>query len=126
VGSGRPTLSVRRRPLVVPEPGQRVRLRAGCGQWRGSFRAVSESYTDEVGEIVVWVAEEGEYREAVREGRRPVALPWPLRQIEVVSLLEDGEERTREAQERAEPRSSTPGAQEGAEPRSWWRRVFGG
>jgi hypothetical protein len=112
--------------LAVPEPGQKVRLRAGRGQWRGGFRAVSEPYTDGVGEIVVWVAKEGEYREAVREGRRPVGIPWPVRQIEVVSLLEDGEERTREAQERAEPRSSTPGAQGGAEPQSWWRRVFGG
>ncbi len=132
MGSMRPTLSVRKRPLVVPDPGQRVRLRAGRGRWRGNFRALSEPYTDEAGEVVVRVAMEGEYWEAMREGRRAVGIPWPVGQVEVAALLEDEEERTqelpqrsREAQERAEFRSSTGGLQERAV-RSWWRRVFGG
>ena len=102
----RPTLpvalSMRKQPLVVPDPGQRVRLRAGQGRWREGFRAVSEPYTAEAGEVVVWVAMEGEYWDAMREGRRAVGIPWPVRQVRGVLPASE------EAQETAE--------------RPWWRR----
>jgi hypothetical protein len=58
-------------------------------------------------------------------------MPWPVRQVEVVSFPEDGEKTqelpqgSQQESERSEPRPATGGAQEGAEPRSWWRRVFG-
>ena len=49
-----------KKPPLVPDPSQRVRLRAGRGRWRGRFRAVSHSYTDASGLVVVRVAEERE------------------------------------------------------------------
>ena len=111
---------LRAKPRLIPEPGQRVRLRAGRGRWRGSYMAVSEPYTDEAGEVVIRVAKEGECWAALREGRRSFAgTPWPVRQIEVVSPLASPlarDERTKEL--RQEP--------EGAEPRSWLSRIFGG
>jgi hypothetical protein len=123
----------KKKPLPVPEPRQKVRLRAGRGPWRGNFRAVSYPYTDESGEVVIRVARESEYQDALVEGRHAIGLPWPVRQVEVASFPEDTR-KTQELPQRphqeprraAEPRSSTPGAHEGAEPRSWWRRVFGG
>ena len=69
-------LFFRKKPPLVPEPGQRVRLRTrrrGC--WRGSFRAVSYPYTDEGLGVVVRIAEEGDYREAIREGRPAFGVP---------------------------------------------------
>lgn len=85
--------------------------------------AVSEPYTDEVGEVVIRVAKEGEGWAALREGRSSgsvVGTPWPVRQIEVVSPLAGplaGDvERTKELGR--EP--------ERAESRSWWSRIFGG
>jgi hypothetical protein len=127
-----PTFLGKKKPLHVPEPRQRVRLRAGRGRWRGNFRAVSYPYTDEAGEVVIRVASEDEYQDAIREGRRTIGMPWPVRQVEVASLPED-DERTQELPLSAgaeSNREETPpagdGAQEGAEPRSWWRRMFGG
>jgi hypothetical protein len=125
----------KKKPLVVPEPGQRVRLRAGRGPWRGNFRAVSYPYTDEAGEVVIRVARESEYQEAMREGRRAVGIAWPVRQVEVVSLGGDENKtqelphRSRQGSKRSGPRSSTGGAQESAQEsfeKPWWRRVFGG
>lgn len=109
------TLSMRKQPLVVPDPGQRVRLRAGHGPWREGFRAVSEPHTAEAGEVVVWVATEGEYWDAMREGRRAVGIPWPVRQIRGILPIRE-----------EELRPASGGTQEGAEPRSWWKKVFGG
>ena len=120
-----------KKPLPVPEPRQKVRLRAGRGPWRGNFRAVSYPYTDEAGEVVIRVARESEYQDAIREGRRAVAIAWPVRQVEVASFPEDNRkthelpQRSRQEPERKEPRSGSGGPQEGVEPRSWWRRVFG-
>jgi hypothetical protein len=120
------------KPLHIPEPKQRVRLRAGRRSWRGNFRAVSYPYTDEAGEVVIRVARESEYQDAIREGRRAVAIAWPVRQLEVVSFPDDENktqelpQRSQQESDRAQPRSSTPGSQEAAEPRSWWRRAFGG
>ncbi len=134
-----PAFLYKRGPLLIPEPGQRVRLRAGRGPWRGNFRAVSEPYTDEAREVVIRVSTESEYQNAIREGRRAVGMPWPARLIEVVfSPLE--EERPQELPqglqekpERAE-QQPRPGAQEEAredserpqERRGWWQRMFGG
>jgi hypothetical protein len=129
----RPTVSIRKRPLLIADPGQRVRLRARRISWRGTFRAVSEPYTDETGEVVMRVAKEGEYQNAIREGRRAVSMPWPVRQIEVVSPLGDDSERTqelpqrsREEPERARPRPGGTGAQNASERVPWWRRWCGG
>jgi hypothetical protein len=74
-----------KRPPFIPEPGQRVRLRTARSRWRGSFRAVSEPYTQEGVGVVIQVAEEREYRAAFRERRRAVSTPWPAQQMEVVS-----------------------------------------
>ncbi len=121
-----------KRPLPVPEPRQKVRLRAGRGPWRGNFRAVSYPYTDEAGEVVIRVARESEYQDALREGRRAVGIAWPVRQVEVVSFPEDDEKTqelpqgTAEGRGSGEPRSGGVEAQQTAAHRSWWRRVFGG
>jgi hypothetical protein len=137
----RRTLSVRKRPLVVPEPGQRVRLRTARGRrWRGSSRAVSEPYTDAAGTVVLRVAEEEEYRAARREGRSAIGMPWPVGQMAVILPPASSEKATGELPTRRHqrlqkaPQSSVaaPGprpdgeeAQERSQ-RPWWRRVFGG
>jgi len=82
----------KKKPSLIPDPGQRVRLRAGRGRWRGKFRAVSYPYTDASGTVVVQVAEEREYRDAIREGRRAVRVAWPVKQMEVVLPPEGREE----------------------------------
>jgi hypothetical protein len=135
----RPMLSVRKRPLEIPEPGQRVRLRTARGRWRGSFRAVSEPYTDEGGVVVLRVADEEEYRTAMREDRLAIGMPWPARQMAPILPSASSEEETGElpiAHQRLErarqsssaPRGSRPGGEEaqGGTERPWWRRVFGG
>jgi hypothetical protein len=91
---------LRKKLLFIPEPRQKVRLRAGRGPWRGNFRAVSYPYTDEVGEVVIRVAKESEYQNALMEGRRAVGIPWPVRQVEVASPLEDDGERTQKLPQR--------------------------
>jgi len=88
-------------------------------RWRGSFRAVSCPYTDDGLGVVVRIAEEEEYRKAVREGHAAFGVPWPAHQIEPVSALEGADQDTQEL-----PQSQRP--QEGAEPWSWWRRRCGG
>jgi hypothetical protein len=118
--------------LLIPEPRQKVRLRAGRGRWRGNFRAVSYPYTDEAGEVVIRVARKSEYQDALREGRRAIGMPWPVRQVEVLSFPEDDiktqelPQSVRQEAERAEPRPSTEGPQGAAERVSWWRRVLRG
>ena len=105
---------LRKKPPLVPDPGQRVRLHAGNGRWRGRFRAVSYPYTDAWGVVVVRVAEEGEYRDAIREGRRAIGLAWPAKQLEVVSSSDRGSAPS----EGGEARKGVG--------RSRWRRIFGG
>ena len=78
----------RRKSPVIPGPGQRVRLRAQRRRCRGNDRAVSLPYTDEGLGVVLRIAEEGEYREAVREGRRAFGMPWPVHQIVPVAPSE--------------------------------------
>ncbi len=58
------------------------------------------------------MAEEREYREASREGRRAEGMPWPARQMEVVSSSEAPQTGARETEETAG--------------RPWWIRWFGG
>ena len=84
------------KPSLIPDPGQRVRLRAGRGRWRGRYRAVSYPYTDASGMVVVQVAEEREYRDALREGRRALRVAWPVKQMEVLLPPEGSEEGTQE------------------------------
>ncbi len=79
-----------KKPPLVPDPGQGVRLRVGRRRWRGRFRAVSYPYTDASGVVVIMVAEEGEYKDALREGRRAVGEAWPAEQMEILSPTEGG------------------------------------
>ncbi len=115
VGRGSPSSVFGTKPSLVPEPGQRVRLRAGRRRWRGSYRAISSPYTDEGLGVVVRVAEEGEYREAAREGRRAFGMPWPVYQMEPVSAPERADRETQEIPQSRRPRRRS----------SWWRRWFG-
>ena len=108
----------RKQPPLIPEPGQRVRLRTRRGgRWRGSFRAVSYPYTDDGLGVVVRIAEEEEYRKAVREGHAAFGVPWPAHQIEPVSTLEGAEQDTRELPRNQRPRRG---------PRRLWRLILGG
>ena len=116
----------RKKPTLIPEPDQQVRLRAGRGPWRGRFRAVSEPFTDErLGEVVIRVCEEKDYQNAIRQGSRPAGMPWPARQIEIVPLSPSESEDT---QDLSEPgRVPTAGGFKEVVPerRPWWRRLFG-
>ena len=107
----------RKQPPLVPEPGQRVRLRTRRrGRWRGSFRAVSYPYTDDGLGVVVRIAKEGEYRKAVREGRTAFGVPWPAHQIEPVQAPEGADKDTRELPRTQRPRRGL---------RGFWRLIFG-
>jgi hypothetical protein len=99
-----PSAFFRRKPPVIPEPGQRVRLRSGRGRWRGNFRAISLPYTDEGIGVVIKIAEEKEYRNAVREGRHVFGIPWPAHQIEVLSPSKNAEQETQELPLNQRPR----------------------
>jgi hypothetical protein len=74
----------RRKAPLVADPGQRVRLLiSDDGSRRDGFRAVSGPLTSETGEIVALIVTE-EYRDAKRESRRAVGIPWPVEQTEVL------------------------------------------
>jgi hypothetical protein len=121
-----PTFFFRKKPPLIPEPRQRVRLRTARGRWRGSFRAVSEPYTDEAGEVVVRVAKESEYQTAISEGHLAAGMPWPVGQIEVIwHLLADDEERKQELAQEPELRPAGAGAMAEPSERPWWRTMFG-
>ncbi len=113
----------RKKPLPIPDPGQQVRLRTRRGQWRGRWRAISEPYTNARNEAVILVAPEWEYQDALQESHRAIGIPWPAKQMDVVSPPEG-----RQAPEMAsEPASYTNMLAPENEPprRSWWRRFFG-
>ena len=74
----------RRKTPLVPDPGQRVRLVAEDGSRRDDFRAVSGPLTSDTGAIVALIVTEQEYRDAKRERRRAVGIPWPVQRIEVL------------------------------------------
>ena len=73
-----------RKPPLVPDPGQQVRLRMRHGQWRGKYRAISGPISGEGGEVMVRVSSEQEYREARQQGRRAGGELWPVKQIELI------------------------------------------
>jgi hypothetical protein len=83
----------RRKPSLIPDPGQRVRLRTRHRLLEGDVRAISEPTTADTGEVVIWVTREEEYEASIREGRPAVGRPWPAKQMEVVlSPLEEAGE----------------------------------
>ncbi len=94
----------------IPDPGQQVRLFERRGRLRGRYRTISGPLTDPKDEVVIWVAEEREYQEALEEGRRAEGIPWPARQMEVVSEA---------------PQAGTQEGEETAR-RPWWVRWLGG
>ncbi len=127
----------RRKPSLIPDPGQRVRLRTRHRLLDGNFRAISEPTTADTGEVVIWVTTVEEYEASIREGRPAVGRPWPAKQMEVVlsPLEEAGEASGRSpksfesARNKQEITRLLPAQdvvqQEGSE-RPRWRRVFGG
>ena len=65
---------------AIPDPGQRVRLLGQRGRrLRGRYRTISGPLTDPKDGVVICVAEEHEYQEALQEGRRAEGVPWPAR-----------------------------------------------
>lgn len=112
-----------RKTNAIPDPGQQVRLLGRRGRLlRGKYRTISGPLTDPKDGVVIRVSEEREYREASREGRRAIGMPWPARQMEIVSSSEAAEGTTEPRPDIAAPRA---GAQE-PERRPWWVRWFGG
>ena len=101
-----------RRTNRIPHPGQQVRLLERRGRLRGRYRTISGPLTDPKDGVVIWVSEEREYQEALREGRRAGGMPWPARQMELVSSSED-------------PQTSAQDPEETAR-RPFWLRWFGG
>ncbi len=87
-------------PPMVPDPGQQVRLLGWSSSGQGEVRAISEPYTNARGEVVVRVTQEREYQDALREGRRAIGIPWPVKQMVVVLPSEpiDAPEDTERAQ----------------------------
>ena len=69
----------------IPDPGQHVDLRTENGAWRQGFRALSEPWTADTGEVMIWVATEDEYRSAGREGRSAVGVPWSTERLRLTS-----------------------------------------
>jgi hypothetical protein len=49
--------------------------------WRQGFRALSAPSTAEMGEVLICVCTDGEYKEARREDRRAVGMTLPAKQI---------------------------------------------
>jgi hypothetical protein len=73
----------KKRPPLVPDPGQQVELVTENGETLQGFRAVSVPLSYERGGLVIWVATEEEYRNARREGRPAVSMPWPAGKVTV-------------------------------------------
>ena len=78
-------LSLLKRAPRIPDPGQHVDLRTENGAWRMGFRALSEPWTADTGEVMIWVATEDEYRAAGREGPSAVGVPWPTERMRLTS-----------------------------------------
>ena len=127
----------RRKPSLIPDPGQRVRLRTRHRLLEGSFRAISVPTTADTGEVVIWVTREEEYEASIREGRPAVGRPWPAKQMEVVlsSSEEAGEasgrlprlfESVRNKQEIKRLLPAQDAVQQEGSERPRWRRVLGG
>ena len=69
----------------IPNPGQHVDLRTENGAWHQGFRALSEPWTADTGEVMIWVATEDEYRAAGREGQSAVGVPWSTEHFRLTS-----------------------------------------
>jgi len=76
----------RKRPPLVPDPGQRVELVTEDGSRLPGFRAVSGPLTTEAGGVAIRVATEQEYEDARREGRRAVSMAWSADKVVVPPL----------------------------------------
>ncbi|HET7479418.1 MAG TPA: hypothetical protein VFJ72_07890 [Rubrobacteraceae bacterium] len=70
-----------RKPLLVPDPGQKIALISEDGSTREGFRAVSGPLTSDTGETIVQVVTEREYQDARLDGRPPVFLSWPANRV---------------------------------------------
>jgi hypothetical protein len=81
----RSRLPLLKRTPRIPDPGQHVDLRTENGAWRQGFRALSEPWTADTGEVMIWVATEDEYRAAGREGRSAVGVPWSTERLRLTS-----------------------------------------
>lgn len=116
-------------PLIVPEPGQQVRLLGWGASGRAEVRAVSEPFTNARGEVVIRVTEESEYQDALREGRAAIGIPWPARHMVVVVPPLETLEAPHSAGEgpagTSEGESQTASSRPQEQRRSWWRRFFG-
>ncbi len=104
----------RKKTNPIPDPGQRARLLGRRGRWRGRYRTISGPLSDPKGAVVIRVAEEREYGEALREGRRAVGMPWPARQMEVVSSSEPSRAGLLTSVEHGRPSDGRTGAGDGA------------
>jgi hypothetical protein len=69
----------------IPGPGQHVDLRTENGAWHQVFRALSEPWTADTGEVMIWAATEDEYRAAGRECRSAVGVPWSTERLRLTS-----------------------------------------
>jgi hypothetical protein len=127
----------RRKPPLIPDPGQWVRLHTRHRLQEGGFRAISEPTTADTGEVVIWVTTEEEYKAAIREDRPAVGRPWPAKQMEVVlsPLEEAGEaserlpksfEGARNKQEITRLLPAQDAVQQEGSERPRWRRVLRG
>ena len=66
--------------------------------------------------MVIRVARENVYQNAMGEGCCAICMSWPARQMEVVPLPEDAVEET----------SERPFTEEEREHRAFWSKLFGG
>ena len=111
----RSRLPLLKRTPRIPDPGQHVDLRTEDGSWRKGFRAISEPWTAVMGEVMIWVATEDEYRAARREGRSAVGVPWSTLRMRLTS--------PRLPWQLSYP--SNTRAESGASRYAWWRASGG-
>ncbi|CAN5866086.1 hypothetical protein BH18ACT11_BH18ACT11_15890 [soil metagenome] len=67
----------------MPDPGQQVLLVNEDGSRIEGFRAVTGPISGQMGEIIIRVAIEQEYKDSRREGRSAVSMAWPAERVEV-------------------------------------------
>ena len=121
----------RKKSPLIPDPGQKVRLRTKSRLLGGSFRAISGPITADTGEVVIWITEEEEYEASRREGRPAAGRPWPAKRMEVIFSEEEADEAGHELPEASQSVGEEQGTTELPLPREdsrkrWWRRAFGG
>lgn len=116
----------RRKPLQIPDPGQQVRLLTRRGRWRGRWRAISEPSTNARGEVMIWVAQEWEYQDALRQEHHAIGMPWPAKQLEILSPSEplDALKMSTERPGRTDAPETASSPETATQRRSWWQRLF--